>query len=80
MIIDISYGLAQRDHTIEYVYCINSISENCFIKNKEKNIISINLFSFQSTKKKSTRAVLYISGDGLRVVDEKTRGLLVDQV
>lgn len=26
------------------------------------------------------KAVFYISGDGLRVVDEKTRGLIVDQV
>ena len=31
-------------------------------------------------KKKKLRAVLHVSGDGLRVVDKKTQGMLVDQV
>ena len=34
---------------------------------------------FQNSKRKSVRAVLYVHGDGLRVVDDETKGLIVDQ-
>ena len=34
---------------------------------------------FQNSKRKSVRAVLYVHGDGLRVVDDDTKGLIVDQ-
>ena len=33
----------------------------------------------QNSKRKSVRAVLYVHGDGLRVVDDETKGLIVDQ-
>ncbi len=33
----------------------------------------------QNSKRKSVRAVLYVHGDGLRVVDDDTKGLIVDQ-
>ena len=36
-------------------------------------------FLFQNSKRKSVRSVLYVSGDGLRVVDDDTRGLILDQ-
>jgi hypothetical protein len=31
-------------------------------------------------KKTTTKAVLFVTGDGLRIVDEQTRGLIADQV
>jgi len=37
------------------------------------------LKKLKSSKKKSVRAILYINGDGLRVVDYETKGLLLDQ-
>lgn len=37
------------------------------------------LMKFQNSKRKSVRAILYVHGDGLRVVDDDTRGLIVDQ-
>lgn len=33
----------------------------------------------KNSKRKSVRAVLYVHGDGLRVVDDETKGLIVDQ-
>lgn len=36
--------------------------------------------TLKSSKQKHVKAVLYISGDGFRLVDEKTRGLILDQV
>eukprot|EP00096_Caligus_rogercresseyi_P013493 TRINITY_DN612_c0_g1_i3.p1 TRINITY_DN612_c0_g1~~TRINITY_DN612_c0_g1_i3.p1 ORF type:complete len:588 (+),score=169.78 TRINITY_DN612_c0_g1_i3:129-1892(+) len=33
----------------------------------------------KSSKRKSVRSILYIHGDGLRVVDDETKGLIVDQ-
>ncbi len=36
-------------------------------------------FFLQNSKRKSVRSVLYVSGDGLRVVDDDTRGLILDQ-
>ncbi|XP_059096442.1 protein numb homolog isoform X2 [Tigriopus californicus] len=33
----------------------------------------------KNSKRKSVRAILYVHGDGLRVVDEETKGLIVDQ-
>ena len=36
-------------------------------------------FIFQESKRKSVRAILYVHGDGLRVVDDETKGLIVDQ-
>lgn len=43
---------------------------------------AIKILKTKSTneKKKKLRAVLHVSGDGLRVVDKKTQGMLVDQV
>ncbi|OXB72981.1 UNVERIFIED_CONTAM: hypothetical protein H355_005237 [Colinus virginianus] len=41
---------------------------------------SFSYFSlFQKTGKKAVKAVLWVSADGLRVVDEKTKDLIVDQ-
>jgi len=37
------------------------------------------LKKLKSSKKKSVKAILYINGDGLRVVDYETKGLLLDQ-
>lgn len=37
------------------------------------------LKKLKSSKKKAIRAILYVNGDGLRVVDYDTKGLLVDQ-
>lgn len=37
------------------------------------------LKKLKSSKKKSVRAILYVNGDGLRVVDYETKGLLLDQ-
>lgn len=37
------------------------------------------LKKLKNSKKKSIRSILYINGDGLRVVDFETKGLLVDQ-
>ena len=39
----------------------------------------IAFFPSQNSKRKSVRAVLYVHGDGLRVVDDETKGLIVDQ-
>jgi len=36
--------------------------------------------SLRAAKQKKVKGVLHVSGDGLRVVDSKTRGMLVDQV
>ena len=33
----------------------------------------------KNSKRKSVKAVLYVHGDGLRVVDDDTKGLIVDQ-
>ena len=33
----------------------------------------------KNSKRKSVRALLYVHGDGLRVVDDETKGLIVDQ-
>ena len=33
----------------------------------------------KNSKRKSVRAILYVHGDGLRVVDDETKGLIVDQ-
>jgi hypothetical protein len=33
----------------------------------------------KNSKRRSVRSVLYVSGDGLRVVDDDTRGLILDQ-
>lgn len=33
----------------------------------------------KSSKRKSVRSILYVNGDGLRVVDDETKGLIVDQ-
>jgi len=37
------------------------------------------LKKLKNSKKKSVKAILYINGDGLRVVDYETKGLLLDQ-
>lgn len=34
---------------------------------------------FQNSRRRPVRAVLHVSGDGLRVVEEETKGLIVDQ-
>ena len=34
---------------------------------------------FQGSKRKSVRSNLHVSGDGLKVVDDDTKGLIVDQ-
>lgn len=34
---------------------------------------------FQGSRRRPVRAVLHVSGDGLRVVEEETKGLIVDQ-
>ena len=41
---------------------------------------AIKILKTQSTNKKKLQAILHVSGDGLRVVDKKTQGMLVDQV
>ena len=41
--------------------------------------MSPNIQILQNSKRKSVRAVLYVHGDGLRVVDDETKGLIVDQ-
>ena len=33
----------------------------------------------QGSKRKSVRSLLHVSGDGLKVVDDDTKGLIVDQ-
>ena len=33
----------------------------------------------KNSRQKSVRAILYVHGDGLRVVDDNTKGLIVDQ-
>jgi len=43
------------------------------------NVCEEALKKLKSSKKKSVRAILYVNGDGLRVVDNETKGLLVDQ-
>jgi hypothetical protein len=45
-----------------------------------KKTYFLQIYNQQDNKKKSVKAVFFVSGDGLRVVDEKTRGLIVDQV
>ena len=47
--------------------------------NVVKLIDYIQLIFLQNSKRKSVRSVLYVSGDGLRVVDDDTRGLILDQ-
>lgn len=37
------------------------------------------LLIFQGSRRRPVRAVLHVSGDGLRVVEEETKGLIVDQ-
>jgi numb-like protein len=37
------------------------------------------LRKLKSSKKKAIRSILYVNGDGLRVVDNDTKGLLLDQ-
>ena len=44
-----------------------------------QNFIWFLITFFQNSKRKSVRSVLYVSGDGLRVVDDDTRGLILDQ-
>lgn len=36
-------------------------------------------FLFQNSRRRPVRAVLHVSGDGLRVVEDETKGLIVDQ-
>lgn len=33
----------------------------------------------QNSRRRAVRAILHVSGDGLRVVEEDTKGLIVDQ-
>jgi len=39
----------------------------------------ITLLNFQNSRRRPVRAVLHVSGDGLRVVEDETKGLIVDQ-
>ena len=39
----------------------------------------IHVINPQNSKRKSMRGILYVHGDGLRVVDNDTKGLIVDQ-
>lgn len=41
--------------------------------------ILIATLPLQNSRRRPVRAVLHISGDGLRVVEEETKGLIVDQ-
>ena len=42
-------------------------------------IWSLHSFNFQGSKRKTVRSLLHVSGDGLKVVDDDTKGLIVDQ-
>lgn len=44
-----------------------------------KNLTHFSLFSFQNSRRRPVRGLLHVSGDGLRVVDDETKGLIVDQ-
>lgn len=37
------------------------------------------IFSLQNSRRRAIRGLLHVSGDGLRVVDDDTKGLIVDQ-
>ena len=39
----------------------------------------MSLLILQGSKRKNVRALLHVSGDGLKVVDDDTKGLIVDQ-
>ena len=42
-------------------------------------IWSLHSFNFHGSKRKTVRSLLHVSGDGLKVVDDDTKGLIVDQ-
>lgn len=37
------------------------------------------MFNLQNSKRRPVRAILHVSGDGIRVVEDETKGLIVDQ-
>lgn len=41
--------------------------------------ITLCLYALQNSRRRAIRGLLHVSGDGLRVVDEDTKGLIVDQ-
>ena len=58
---------------VKYLGCIE------VFESRGMNVCEEALKKLKSSKKKSVRAILYVNGDGLRVVDNETKGLLVDQ-
>ena len=56
----------------------NVIFDKQYFALAEKYIQILHRF-FQGSKRKSVRSNLHVSGDGLKVVDDDTKGLIVDQ-
>ena len=58
---------------VKYMGCVE------VFESRGMNCCEEALKKLKSGKKKSTRSILYVNGDGLRVVDYDTKGLLLDQ-
>ena len=58
---------------VKYLGCLE------VFESRGMNVCEEALKKLKSSKKKSIRSILYVNGDGLRVVDNETKGLLVDQ-
>ena len=58
---------------VKYMGCIE------VFESRGMNCCEEALKKLKSSKKKSIRSILYVNGDGLRVVDYETKGLLLDQ-
>lgn len=58
---------------VKYMGCVE------VFESRGMNCCEEALKKLKSGKKKSTRSILYVNGDGLRVVDFDTKGLLLDQ-
>ena len=68
---NISYFIYSFD--VKYLGCME------VFESRGMTVCEEALKKLKSSKKKSVKAILYINGDGLRVVDYETKGLLLDQ-